>query len=111
MGNSGNFKEQIIKLEKAKGTATAYSEDRWRIGYGETGFETFTIDVPDALRGKVATLRFVLDEVKLWALLGGMGGDGFWQCFWMWAVPTLLAVLFFKVLLNNTPDTFSREKG
>jgi DNA/RNA endonuclease G (NUC1) len=39
----------------------AYSEDRWRIGYGETGFEPFTIDVPDALRGKVATLKFVLD--------------------------------------------------
>jgi DNA/RNA endonuclease G (NUC1) len=61
VGNSNNNKEQTIKLEKAKGTATAYSEDRWRIGYGETGFETFTIDVPDALRGKVATLKFVLD--------------------------------------------------
>jgi DNA/RNA endonuclease G (NUC1) len=54
-------KEPEILLQAAKGTATAYSEDRWRIGYGETGFETFTIDVPDALRGKVATLRFVLD--------------------------------------------------
>jgi large repetitive protein len=60
VGNSNNNKEQTIKLEKAKGTATAYSDDRWRIGYGETGFETFTIDVPDALRGKVATLRFEL---------------------------------------------------
>jgi hypothetical protein len=60
VGNPGNFKEQIIKLEKAKGTPTEYSEDRWRIGYGETGFETFSIDVPDALRGKVATLRFEL---------------------------------------------------
>jgi hypothetical protein len=51
---------QPVLLQAAKGTATAYSEDRWRIGYGETGFETFTIDVPDALRGKVATLRFEL---------------------------------------------------
>jgi DNA/RNA non-specific endonuclease len=52
---------QPVLLQAAKGTAAAYSEDRWRIGYGETGFETFTIDVPDALRGKVATLKFVLD--------------------------------------------------
>jgi DNA/RNA endonuclease G (NUC1) len=51
---------QFIDLQEAEGTADQYSADRWRIGYGETGFETFTIDVPDALRGKVATLRFEL---------------------------------------------------
>jgi large repetitive protein len=61
-GNAGNFKAQFINLEKAKGTATEYADDRWRIGYGETGFETFSIDVPDSLRGKVATLKFELSS-------------------------------------------------
>jgi hypothetical protein len=31
VGNSGNYEEKTIKLEKAKGTATVYSDDRWRI--------------------------------------------------------------------------------
>jgi hypothetical protein len=31
---------QPVLLQAAKGTAAAYSDDRWRIGYGETGFET-----------------------------------------------------------------------
>jgi hypothetical protein len=30
---------QPVLLQAAKGTATAYSDDRWWIGYGETGFE------------------------------------------------------------------------
>jgi DNA/RNA endonuclease G (NUC1) len=50
-----------IYLQKAVGTATSYEADTHRIGYGETGFETFTVDIPDAWRGKVGTLRFELD--------------------------------------------------
>jgi DNA/RNA endonuclease G (NUC1) len=56
----GTSKEQTIYLKDAIGTAPEYANDRWRIGYGETGFETFTIDIPDAFRGKVATLKFEL---------------------------------------------------
>ncbi|MGB3639369.1 MAG: DNA/RNA non-specific endonuclease, partial [Rivularia sp. (in: cyanobacteria)] len=52
---------QIINLENAVGNAGEYAADRWRIGYGKTGFETFNIDLPDVLRGKVATLRFELE--------------------------------------------------
>jgi DNA/RNA endonuclease G (NUC1) len=51
---------QPIYLREAIGTASEYANDRWRIGYGETGFETFTIDVPDEFRGKVATVSFEL---------------------------------------------------
>jgi DNA/RNA endonuclease G (NUC1) len=60
VGSSNTTPIQIIELQEAEGTAGEYAADRWRIGYGETGFETFSIDVPDALRGKVATLRFEL---------------------------------------------------
>ena len=49
-----------IELQEAGGTAGQYLNDTRRIGYGETGFETFTFDVPDNLRGKIATLRFEL---------------------------------------------------
>jgi PKD repeat protein/DNA/RNA endonuclease G (NUC1) len=33
-------------------------EDRLKVDYGQTGFETFNLPVPNALRGKVATLTF-----------------------------------------------------
>ena len=49
-----------IELQEAGGTAGQYLNDTRRISYGETGFETFTLDVPDELRGKVATLKFEL---------------------------------------------------
>jgi DNA/RNA endonuclease G (NUC1) len=56
----GTTETQVIKLQEAVGSASEYANDRWRIGYGETGFETFTIDVPDEFRGKVATVSFEL---------------------------------------------------
>lgn len=45
-------------LTAARGTVFAYMDDRYRIGYGTTGFETFHLDIPNALRGHVATLKF-----------------------------------------------------
>jgi DNA/RNA endonuclease G (NUC1) len=47
-----------VKLERAVETADEYQEDTHRIGYGERGFETFTVNIPNAWRGKVGTLRF-----------------------------------------------------
>ena len=51
-----------VDLQRAVGTETSYEADTHRIGYGETGFETFTVDIPDAWRGKVGTLRFELND-------------------------------------------------
>ena len=51
-----------IYLERAVGTGAQYERDTHKIGYGELGFETFTVDIPDAWRGKVGTLRFELDN-------------------------------------------------
>ncbi len=45
-----------IYLQKANGNPSQYLNDTHKIGYGETGFETFMIDIPDAWRGKVGTL-------------------------------------------------------
>jgi DNA/RNA endonuclease G (NUC1) len=64
-GSTNTNPFQIIELQEAEATwgvqaAADYNADRWRIGYGEVGFETFMIDVPDVLRGKVGTLRFEL---------------------------------------------------
>jgi len=36
--------------------------DTYRIGYGERGFETFHVDIPEELRGEVATLKFELTD-------------------------------------------------
>ncbi|MEG4445304.1 DNA/RNA non-specific endonuclease [Microcoleus sp. AT9_B5] len=50
-----------INLEAATGETndtTVYLADTRKIGYGINGFETFTLDVPENLRGKVATLTF-----------------------------------------------------
>jgi DNA/RNA endonuclease G (NUC1) len=50
-----------INLEAAEGQTndtTVYLADTRKIGYGINGFETFTLDVPENLRGKVATLSF-----------------------------------------------------
>jgi hypothetical protein len=41
----GPLEEPEIILEAARGTATEYAMDRWRIGYGEEGFETFTVRI------------------------------------------------------------------
>jgi large repetitive protein len=49
-----------ILLREAQGTRASYDSDRRKIGYGSAGFETFTIDIPDEFRGKVATLSFSL---------------------------------------------------
>jgi DNA/RNA endonuclease G (NUC1) len=55
--DSGSF-SSWVNLTAAVGTASEYLADTQRIGYGTTGFETFTVDVPDRFRGKTATLRF-----------------------------------------------------
>ncbi|MEG4811502.1 DNA/RNA non-specific endonuclease [Microcoleus sp. F8-D3] len=47
-----------INLRRAKRTRGAYLADTQRIDYGIQGFETFQVEVPDNLRGKVATLKF-----------------------------------------------------
>jgi DNA/RNA endonuclease G (NUC1) len=36
--------------------------DTYRIGYGNRGFETFHVDIPEELRGEVATLKFELTD-------------------------------------------------
>ncbi len=36
--------------------------DTYRIGYGDRGFETFHVDIPEELRGEVATLKFELTD-------------------------------------------------
>jgi DNA/RNA endonuclease G (NUC1) len=41
-------------------TNTGYAANR--IGFGSAGFETFDLDIPDEFRGKVATLRFELEQ-------------------------------------------------
>ncbi|MEO0848372.1 MAG: DNA/RNA non-specific endonuclease [Cyanobacteria bacterium J06648_1] len=63
--------------QRIKGIEIAFDDDFAnpgyadnRIGFGSGGFETFTLDIPDELRGKVSTLRFELgndynDEVYL----------------------------------------------
>ncbi|MEG3875325.1 DNA/RNA non-specific endonuclease, partial [Microcoleus sp. Z1_B5] len=47
-----------INLTRANRTPGAYLADTQKIDYGIEGFETFQIEVPDNLRGKVATLKF-----------------------------------------------------
>jgi DNA/RNA endonuclease G (NUC1) len=49
-----------VDLQQANGNPSQYLTDTHKIGYGETGFETFVVDIPDAWRGKNATLRFEL---------------------------------------------------
>lgn len=36
--------------------------DTYRIGYGNRGFETFHVDIPEELRGEVATLKFEVTD-------------------------------------------------
>jgi DNA/RNA endonuclease G (NUC1) len=57
---STNGVSTAIELQPATGTKDEYLQDTRRIGYGTQGFETFTVDIPDNLRGKVATLKFEL---------------------------------------------------
>lgn len=47
-----------INFTEAQGTPGAYLEDRYKIDYGTQGFETFHLDVPNTLRGQMATLTF-----------------------------------------------------
>ncbi len=65
--SSGEVEEETIFLTPADGTDTfsdvpyftGYTEaDTYRIGYGAEGFETFHVEIPQELRGKVATLEF-----------------------------------------------------
>jgi hypothetical protein len=51
----------VIDLKEAGRTRGSYKEDTRRIDYGENGFETFTLNLPDQWRGKVATLTFQLE--------------------------------------------------
>ena len=55
---------QKITLQKAQngtdgnGAPSTYLEDKYKVDYGRTGFESFYIDVPDRLRGQAATVEF-----------------------------------------------------
>ncbi|MEZ2246696.1 DNA/RNA non-specific endonuclease [Microcoleus sp.] len=55
---------QTITLQKAQnatdsnGAPSTYLEDKYKVDYGRTGFESFYIDVPERLRGQVATVEF-----------------------------------------------------
>ncbi|AFZ38163.1 outer membrane adhesin like protein (plasmid) [Stanieria cyanosphaera PCC 7437] len=53
-----NYNFAPINLTSAIGSQPEYEDDRYRIGYGKNGFETFSLDVPDELRGKVVSLNF-----------------------------------------------------
>ncbi|MEL7418320.1 MAG: DNA/RNA non-specific endonuclease [Cyanobacteria bacterium J06555_3] len=57
--------------QRIKGIEIAFDDDfanpgyaENRIGSGSAGFETFTLDIPDELRGKVSTLRFELEDYE-----------------------------------------------
>ncbi|MBE9094429.1 DNA/RNA non-specific endonuclease [Tychonema sp. LEGE 07203] len=47
-----------INLTRANRTKGSYLADTQKIDYGIKGFETFQFEVPDNLRGQVATLKF-----------------------------------------------------
>lgn len=54
---------QTITLQKAQngtdgGAPSTYLEDKYKVDYGRTGFESFYIDVPERLRGQAATVDF-----------------------------------------------------
>jgi DNA/RNA endonuclease G (NUC1) len=51
----------LTAAEEAEKIDASYLEDRYKIGYGTQGFETFHLDIPNQLRGKVATLTFEVD--------------------------------------------------
>jgi DNA/RNA non-specific endonuclease len=51
----------LTAAEEAEEIDASYLEDRYKIGYGTQGFETFHLDIPNQLRGKVATLTFEVD--------------------------------------------------
>lgn len=59
-GENGVTKTETISFTAADGPYDlGYNElDTYRIGYGTQSFETFHIDVPDSLRGQIATLEF-----------------------------------------------------
>uniref|UniRef100_UPI0020C4BFFA DNA/RNA non-specific endonuclease n=1 Tax=Oscillatoria sp. HE19RPO TaxID=2954806 RepID=UPI0020C4BFFA len=60
----GHKIEETIHLLEANGPYDlGYNDaDTYRIGYGITGFETFHVDVPESLRGQVATVKFEIEE-------------------------------------------------
>ena len=60
--SSNNAPIVTIDLVKAKKGANEYENNLRRIGYGETGFETFTIDVPPTLRGQAVYIEFRLQN-------------------------------------------------
>ncbi len=51
-------KTETIFLEPASNAKSYNAADKYRIGYGNQGFETFHVEIPQELRGKVATLEF-----------------------------------------------------
>jgi DNA/RNA endonuclease G (NUC1) len=63
-GENGHKIEETIHLLEANGPYDlGYNDaDTYRIGYGITGFETFHVDVPESLRGQVATVKFEIEE-------------------------------------------------
>ncbi|PSB39712.1 hypothetical protein C7B69_01790, partial [filamentous cyanobacterium Phorm 46] len=51
-----------VQLTGAAETGAQYSNDRFKIGFGTQGFETFQVDIPNELRGKVATIEFEVND-------------------------------------------------
>jgi large repetitive protein len=58
---SGALASTWVDLQAAMGTPAEYQNDTHRIGYATKGFETFMLDIPESLRGRVAKLQFALD--------------------------------------------------
>jgi DNA/RNA endonuclease G (NUC1) len=63
-GDNGVTTLETISLSEANGPYdSGYNNaDTNRIGYGNTGFETFHVDLPESLRGKVSTVKFEVDN-------------------------------------------------
>jgi large repetitive protein len=62
--NSTDVLNKEVNLQPALGVVLGeikYIEDTSRVGYGNRGFETFTLNIPEEFRGETATLSFQLD--------------------------------------------------
>jgi hypothetical protein len=55
-----------VDLVAANGDIGEYANDTHRIDYGRVGFETFTLNVPNNLRGKLATLMFSINSGEVY---------------------------------------------
>ena len=54
-----------ITLTDAEGTLDSYADDRYKIGSGNTRFETFDLDISEELRGQAVNLKFSTNSTVL----------------------------------------------